>query len=98
MLSKMMLSGANTLILEEPTNHLDLESISALNTGLIDFPGVVLFSSHDHQFVSTIANRVIEITPSGIIDRIMNFDDYMADPDVQKLRDKRYHGHNRISL
>lgn len=98
MLSKMMLSGANALILDEPTNHLDLESISALNTGLIDFAGVVLFASHDHQFVSTIANRIVEITPAGVIDRIMNFDDYMADPDVQKLRDRLYHGHNRISL
>jgi ATPase subunit of ABC transporter with duplicated ATPase domains len=98
MLSKMMLSGANALILDEPTNHLDLESISALNTGLMEFDGVVLFASHDHQFVSTIANRIIEITPAGVIDRIMNFDDYMADPDVQKLRDRLYHGHNRISL
>jgi ATPase subunit of ABC transporter with duplicated ATPase domains len=98
MLSKMMLSGANTLILEEPTNHLDLESISALNTGLMEFQGVVLFTSHDHQFVSTIANRIIEITPAGIIDKVMNFDDYMADPDVQKLRDTLYHGHNRITL
>jgi len=98
MLSKMMLSGANVLILDEPTNHLDLESISALNTGLIEFPGVVLFSSHDHQFVSTIANRIIEITPAGLIDRVMNFDDYMADPEVQKIRDRMYHGHIRISL
>jgi ATPase subunit of ABC transporter with duplicated ATPase domains len=98
MLSKMMLSGANVLILDEPTNHLDLESITALNTGLTEFPEVVLFTSHDHQFVNTIANRVVEITPFGIIDRIMSFDDYMADTDVQKLRDKMYHGHNRISL
>lgn len=98
MLSKMMLSGANLLILDEPTNHLDLESITALNTGLSEFSEVVLFTSHDHQFVSTIANRIVEITPSGIIDRIMNFDDYMADPDVQKLRDKMYQGHNRINL
>jgi ATPase subunit of ABC transporter with duplicated ATPase domains len=98
MLSKMMLSGANVLILDEPTNHLDLESITALNTGLTDFPEVVLFTSHDHQFVSTIANRVVEITPFGIIDRITSFDDYMADIDVQKLRDKMYHGHNRMSL
>ena len=86
-----------SLILDEPTNHLDLESISALNTGLMEFAGVVLFASHDHQFVSTIANRIVEITPNGVIDRIMNFDDYMADPDVQKLRDRLYHGHNRIS-
>ncbi len=98
MLSKMMLSGANVLMLDEPTNHLDLESISALNTGLIEFSEVILFTSHDHQFVSTIANRIIELTPGGIIDRVMNFDDYMADPDVGKVRDSLYHGHNRISL
>ncbi len=98
MLSKLMLSGANFLMLDEPTGHLDLESISALNTGLIDFAGVVLFTSHDHQFVSTIANRIIEITPAGVIDKVMNFDEYMADPDVQKQRDKLYHGHNRITL
>lgn len=97
-LSKMMLSGANLLILDEPTNHLDLESISALNTGLTEFSEVVLFTSHDHQFVSTIANRIIELTPSGVIDRIMSFDDYLNDPDVQKIRDKMYHGHNRMSL
>lgn len=98
MLSKMMLSGANVLILDEPTNHLDLESISALNTGLADFPEVVLFTSHDHQFVNTIANRIVEITPHGVIDRIMSFDDYMADADVQKLREKMYQGRTRISL
>ncbi len=98
LLSKMMLSGANLLILDEPTNHLDLESISALNTGLIEFPEVVLFTSHDHQFVSTIANRIVEFTPGGVIDRIMNFDDYTADHDVKKLRDKMYHGHIRIQL
>ena len=98
MLSKMMLSGANALILDEPTNHLDLESITALNTGLASFPGVALFTSHDHQFISTIANRIIEITPGGMIDKVMNFDEYMADTDVQALRDRLYHGHNRISL
>jgi ATPase subunit of ABC transporter with duplicated ATPase domains len=98
MLSKMMLSGANVLILDEPTNHLDLESITALNTGLVEFPEVILFTSHDHQFVNTIANRIIEFTPNGVIDRIMKFDDYMSDLDVQKLRDKMYHGHSRISL
>jgi ATPase subunit of ABC transporter with duplicated ATPase domains len=98
MLSKMMLSGANVLMLDEPTNHLDLESISALNEGLTEYPEVILFTSHDHQFVNTIANRVVEITPSGIIDRIMSFDDYMADPDVQKVRDKMYKGHLRMSL
>jgi ATPase subunit of ABC transporter with duplicated ATPase domains len=98
MLSKMMLSGANVLLLDEPTNHLDLESISALNDGLIAFPEVILFTSHDHQFVSTIANRIIELTPSGIIDRVMPFDDYMADQDIRVLRDRLYHGHNRMSL
>lgn len=98
MLSKMMLSGANVLMLDEPTNHLDLESITALNEGLTNFPEVVLFTSHDHQFVSTIANRIVEITPNGVIDKIMSFDDYMSDPDIQKLRDSMYHGHNRISL
>ena len=78
MLSRMMLSGANTLILDEPTNHLDLESITALNNGLIDFPEVILFASHDHQFVSTVANRIVEITPEGITDVMMDFDDYLA--------------------
>jgi len=78
MLSKMMLSGANSLILDEPTNHLDLESITSLNNGLMDFPEVVLFASHDHQFISTVANRIVEITPSGIIDVMMDFDDYLA--------------------
>ncbi len=78
MLSKLMLSGANTLILDEPNNHLDLESITSLNNALIAFPEVVLFASHDHQFVSTVANRIIEITPDGIIDVMMSFDDYLA--------------------
>ncbi len=78
MLSKMMLSEANALILDEPTNHLDLESITSLNNALIAFPEVVLFASHDHQFVSTVANRVVEITPDGIIDVMMDFDQYLA--------------------
>ena len=78
MLSRMMLSGANALILDEPTNHLDLESITALNNALMSFSEVVLFASHDHQFVSTIANRIIEITPDGITDVMMDFDDYLA--------------------
>jgi ATPase subunit of ABC transporter with duplicated ATPase domains len=78
MLSRMMLSGANALILDEPTNHLDLESITSLNNGLITFPEVVLFASHDHQFVSTVANRIVEITPSAIIDVMMDFDDYLT--------------------
>ncbi|MBU0485423.1 MAG: ATP-binding cassette domain-containing protein [Proteobacteria bacterium] len=78
MLSKMMLSGANALILDEPTNHLDLESITSLNNGLIAFSEIVLFASHDHQFVSTVSNRIVEITPDGILDVMMDFDDYLA--------------------
>jgi len=78
MLSRMMLSGANALILDEPTNHLDLESITSLNNGLIAFPEVVLFASHDHQFVSTVANRIVEITPDSLIDVMMDFDEYLA--------------------
>lgn len=77
MLSKMMLSGANVLVLDEPTNHLDLESITALNNGLINFPGTILFTSHDHEFIQTIANRIIEITPEGIIDKQTTYDEYL---------------------
>jgi ATPase subunit of ABC transporter with duplicated ATPase domains len=78
MLAKMMLADANALILDEPTNHLDLESITALNNGLIAFPEIVLFASHDHQFVATVANRIVEITPDGIIDVMMSFEEYLA--------------------
>ncbi len=85
MLSKMMLSGANFLLFDEPTNHLDLESITALNNGLIDFSGNIIFASHDHQFVETVANRVIELTPKGIIDRRMEFDEYLENEEVKKL-------------
>ncbi|MBL8967535.1 MAG: ATP-binding cassette domain-containing protein [Spirochaetaceae bacterium] len=92
-LSKLMLSGANCLILDEPTNHLDLEAITALNDGLIEFPGVLLFTSHDHEFVTSIANRVVEICPGGVIDRYMSFDDYLRDKQVAELRDQYYHGH-----
>jgi ATPase subunit of ABC transporter with duplicated ATPase domains len=98
MLSRMMLSGSNALILDEPTNHLDLESITALNNGLIAFSEVVLFCSHDHQFVSTVANRIVEITPAGIIDRVMGFDEYLEDAEVEKLRDQLFHGHQDLSL
>ncbi|MCY8067389.1 ATP-binding cassette domain-containing protein [Bacillus haynesii] len=83
MLSKMMLSGANVLMLDEPTNHLDLESITALNNGLISFKGAMLFTSHDHQFVQTIANRIIEITPNGIVDKQMSYDEFLEDKAVQ---------------
>jgi ATPase subunit of ABC transporter with duplicated ATPase domains len=98
LLSKMMLSGANVLILDEPTNHLDLESITSLNNALINFTEIVLFASHDHQFINSIANRIIEITPSGIIDRMMTFDDYIINEDVKKIRDEIYHGHLRLII
>jgi ATPase subunit of ABC transporter with duplicated ATPase domains len=84
MLSKMMLSGANVLLLDEPTNHLDLESITALNNGLINFKGSMIFASHDHQFIQTIANRIIEITPAGIVDKQMTYDEYLEDSAIQK--------------
>jgi ATPase subunit of ABC transporter with duplicated ATPase domains len=92
-LARLMLSGANCLILDEPTNHLDLEAIEALNDGLVDFTGVMLFTSHDHQFVTSIANRIIEICPGGVIDRRMGFDDYLEDKKISALRDSYYHGH-----
>jgi len=88
MFSRMMLTGANVLILDEPTNHLDLESITSLNDALISFPEVVLFCSHDHELVSTVANRIVEITPDGVIDRVMGFDEYLADDDVARIRDE----------
>ena len=90
MLSKMMLSGANVLLLDEPTNHLDLESITALNNGLINFKGSMIFSSHDHQFVQTIANRIIEITPSGIIDKQMTYDEYLENTELQAKAQAMY--------
>ncbi len=98
MLARMMLTGANALVLDEPTNHLDLESITALNNGLIEFPEVVLLSSHDHQFVNTIANRIVEFTPAGIIDRVMNFEDYLDNPDITLLREKLHQGYAELSL
>ncbi|GAA4708570.1 ABC-F family ATP-binding cassette domain-containing protein [Brevibacillus fulvus] len=90
MLAKMMLTAANVLILDEPTNHLDLESITALNNGLIEFEGTVLFVSHDHQFVQTIANRVIELTPNGVIDKMMSYDEYLESEDVKQQRAALY--------
>jgi len=98
MLARMMLTGANALVLDEPTNHLDLESITALNDGLIAYPEVVLFASHDHEFVSTVANRIIEITPGGFIDRVMTFDEYLESDDVNAERDSLYHGHAELTL
>ncbi|KON69656.1 ABC transporter ATP-binding protein [Peribacillus butanolivorans] len=84
MLSKMMLSGSNVLMLDEPTNHLDLESITALNNGLISFKGSMIFSSHDHQFIQTVANRIIELTPKGTIDKQISYDEYLEDTQLQK--------------
>jgi ATPase subunit of ABC transporter with duplicated ATPase domains len=90
MLSKMMLSNANVLLLDEPTNHLDLESITALNNGLIKFKGSILFASHDHQFVETIANRIIEITDNGVMDKQMNYDEYLENKEIQQELEKMY--------
>lgn len=90
MLSRMMLSGANVLLLDEPTNHLDLETITALNNGLIDFKGTMLFVSHDHQFIQTIATRIIEITPNGLVDRTMTYDEYLENPEVKKQLAEKY--------
>jgi len=99
LLAKMMLSGANVLILDNPTSHLDLESITSLNNGLIAFDGSIIFASHDHQFINTIANRIIEFTPEGTIDRRMSFEEYLENRDVARLRDDMYGGrHERLKI
>jgi len=90
MLSRMMMMKANVLLIDEPTNHLDLESIQAFNNSLKNFKGTVLFSTHDHEFAQTVANRVIELTPKGVIDRYMSFDEYYEDKKIHDLRDKMY--------
>ncbi|AUC77073.1 MULTISPECIES: ABC-F family ATP-binding cassette domain-containing protein [unclassified Olleya] len=90
MLSRMMMTRANVLQLDEPTNHLDLESITAFNNSLKNFKGTMLFTTHDHEFAQTVANRVVELTPNGVIDRYATFDDYMQDPKIKELRDKMY--------
>ena len=90
MLSRMMMKRANILLLDEPTNHLDLESIQALNNSLINFKGTVLLSTHDHEFAQTVANRIIELTPKGVIDRYTTFDEYLSDKKIKELRDKMY--------
>ena len=90
MLSRMMMMRANVLMLDEPTNHLDLESITAFNNSLKNFKGTVLFTTHDHEFAQTVANRVIELTPKGVIDRYTTFDEYMQDPKIKALRTKMY--------
>ncbi|MBM3452409.1 MAG: ATP-binding cassette domain-containing protein [Bacteroidetes bacterium] len=90
MMSKMMLAKANLLIMDEPTNHLDLESITALNNAMREFPGILLFTSHDHELVNTVANRIIELTPTGIIDKMMPYDDYLADTKISQLQEEFY--------
>ena len=90
MLSRMMMMRANVLMLDEPTNHLDLESITAFNNSLKNFKGTVLFTTHDHQFAETVGNRVVELTPNGVIDRYMDFDEYMDDKKIKEQRDKMY--------
>lgn len=92
MISRMMLAGANCLIMDEPTNHLDLESITAFNNALKDWKHIAIFSSHDHEFVQTVANRIIEITPNGIIDKRMSYDDYLEDKNIKALRESMYPG------
>ena len=90
MISRMMLAGANVLILDEPTNHLDLESITAFNNALKDFPGTVLFTSHDHEFTQTVANRIIEITPNGFIDKMMTYDEYISSEKIAEQKEALY--------
>jgi len=90
MLSRMMMIRANVLMLDEPTNHLDLESITAFNNSLKNFKGTVLLTTHDHEFAQTVGNRIIELTPNGVIDRHMTFDEYMSDKKIKEQRDKMY--------
>lgn len=92
MISRMMLRDANTLILDTPTNHLDLESIQAFNNTLVNYKGNVLFASHDHEFIQTVANRVIELTPNGNIDKMIEYDDFISDPKISELRERLYAG------
>lgn len=92
MISRMMMAQGNVVMLDEPTSHLDLESIIAFNNAMVSFPGTVIFTSHDHQFVQTVANRIIEITPSGMIDRLKTLDEYLADPAIHQIREEMYQG------
>ena len=86
MISRMMLKGGNVLMLDEPTNHLDLESIQAFNNALMDFPGTVIFTCHDHHFTQTVATRIVELTPNGCLDKLMTFDEYIANPKVKQQK------------
>lgn len=90
MIAKMMIQSSNTLILDSPTNHLDLEAIQAFNNSLTGFKGIVLMTSHDHEFINTVANRIIEITPNGMIDKYMEYDDYLFDEKVQENLKRLY--------
>jgi ATPase subunit of ABC transporter with duplicated ATPase domains len=90
MLSRMMLQNPNVVLLDQPTNHLDLESIQSFNENISEFKGIVLLTSHDHTFMQTVANRIIEITPKGIIDRLTTFDEYLADDRVKQLKEDMY--------
>ena len=90
MLSRMMLSNSNVLVLDDPTNHLDLESITSVNKGLEKFDGVILFSSHDHEMIQTLANRIIEITPGGVMDRKTILEEYLENKDIQAQLKKMY--------
>lgn len=90
MLARMMMKSANCLVLDSPTNHLDLESIQAFNNTLKQFKGIILMSSHDHEFIQTTCNRIIELTPNGIIDKYMDYDDYIVSPEIKALREKMY--------
>ena len=92
MIARMQLQNANCLILDTPTNHLDMESIQAFNNTLVNYKGNVLFSSHDHEFIQTVANRVIELTPNGNIDKKIEYDDYISDPKISELRERLYAG------
>ena len=90
MLARMMMARPNVLIMDEPTNHLDLESITAVNNGLMNYPGTILFTSQDREFVNSIATRIIEITPKGILDKVTTYDDYLENPKIQAERAKLY--------
>jgi ATPase subunit of ABC transporter with duplicated ATPase domains len=98
MLAKMMLTGANVMVFDEPTNHLDLESITALNEGLIAYSEVLLFASHDHKFLSTVANRIVEFTPNGFIDRSMTFEEYLESAEVAKIREEHFGEETALAL